>query len=73
MEVINLENENSECFKPKDSPLSSYSVGLFMQDKAMICEEYSSSDCYLYDSAQGNKVQYNVMREGICYSILLNF
>ena len=53
VEVINLEDENSVCTKPKNIPLHGYSVGAFMNGTVYVCGDNSVPDCYFYDQIQG--------------------
>ena len=52
VEVLNLADDSSECFKPKNCPLARYSVGTFLNGRAMVCEEYQDKYCAVYDEIQ---------------------
>ena len=52
VEVIPL-NGDGFCSKPKDCPLRYVSVGTFIDDHAIVCQDYKRPECFIYDTVQG--------------------
>ena len=55
VEVIDLANQDSTCFKPRDIPLRHGSVGTFINSVggAFVCADDDDKDCYIYKSSIG--------------------
>ena len=53
VEIIDLKDQNSACSKPKDCPLEQGSIGTFMDNAALVCEDDDSGQCFFYDNNKG--------------------
>ena len=60
VEVIDLQDEKSSCFKPKDYPFKYGIGGTFINGTAIVCGNADSIrnppySCYVYDNTEGER------------------
>ena len=71
VEIIDLENENFECFQPAACLLKSESVGTFLNGAPLVCEDDISNGCYVYEAALGSLWPYlNYNKQDNYYSMV---